>query len=75
MLLEMSAHGHHHGAFASAVLDPEKPVPDGIARANGGDPLEAFNVYRNNVVASLADALKAAFPVTSLLLAKACSGP
>lgn len=68
MLLEMSARKHHHGAFASAVLDPEKPVPDGIARANGGDPLEAFNVYRNNVVASLADALKAAFPVTSLLL-------
>jgi hypothetical protein len=30
-------------------------------------PLEAFNVYRNNVVASLADALKAAFPVTSQL--------
>ncbi len=62
------AGAHHHSAFASAVLDPKKPVPDGIGRANGGDPLEAFNVYRNNVVASLADALKAAFPVTSLLL-------
>lgn len=64
----MLPEAHHHGAFAAAVLDPEKPVPDGIARANGGDPLEAFNVYRNNVVASLAEALKSAFPITSHLL-------
>lgn len=68
MLPEMTKSEHHHGDFAAAVLNPDKPVPDGIARANGGDPLEAFNVYRNNVVASLADALKGAFPVTSLLL-------
>jgi hypothetical protein len=65
---ETESAGHHHGAFASAVLDPAKPVPPGIGRANGGDPQEAFNVYRNNVVASLADALKAAFPITSHLL-------
>lgn len=54
--------------FAAAVLDPALGVPEGIARANGGDPREAFNVYRNNVVASLADALKAAFPITAQLL-------
>lgn len=59
---------HHHGAFAAAVLDPERTVPEGVARANRRDPLEAFNVYRNNVVVSLAEALKAAFPVTSQLL-------
>lgn len=68
MLHEMIAGKHHHGAFAAAILDPEKPVPDGVARANGGDPEEAFNVYRNNVVASLADSLKGAFPITSHLL-------
>ncbi|MEM1285338.1 MAG: DNA-binding domain-containing protein [Pseudomonadota bacterium] len=60
--------GHHHSAFAAAVLDPERAVPEGVARANGRDPLEAFNVYRNNVVVSLAEALKSAFPVTSQLL-------
>lgn len=64
----MSPEEHHHSAFAAAVLDPDMAVPSGIARANGGDPLEAFNVYRNNVVASLAEALKAAFPITSQLL-------
>jgi hypothetical protein len=57
-----------HDAFAAAVLDPDRPVPAGIGRANGGDPQEAFNVYRNNVVVSLAEALKAAFPITSQLL-------
>lgn len=57
-----------HDDFAAAVLDPERPVPAGIGRANGGNPLEAFNVYRNNVVASLAEALKAALPITSQLL-------
>ena len=59
---------HHQGAFAAALLDPRLPVPGGVARADSGDPREAFNVYRNNVVASLAEALKAAFPVTAHLL-------
>jgi len=59
---------HSQADFAAAVLDPSLGVPEGIARANGGDPREAFNVYRNNVVASLADALKAAFPITAQLL-------
>lgn len=57
-----------HDAFAAAILDPDRAVPAGIGRANGGDPVQAFNVYRNNVVASLAEALKAAFPITSQLL-------
>lgn len=59
---------HDQAAFTQAVLNPDLPVPDGIVRANGGDPREAFNVYGNNVVASLAQTLKAAFPVTSHLL-------
>lgn len=62
------APAYPHDEFAAAVLDPDRDVPKGIGRANGGDPLQAFNVYRNNVVASLADALKAAFPITSQLL-------
>lgn len=57
-----------HDDFAAAVLDPDRDVPRGVGRANGGDPLQAFNVYRNNVVVSLAEALKATFPITSQLL-------
>lgn len=68
MLLEMVKNDHHHDSFAAAVLNPTLPVPEGVARANGGDPQQAFNVYRNNVVASLAEALKASYPVTSQLL-------
>ncbi|MBV6656379.1 MAG: putative DNA-binding domain-containing protein [Devosiaceae bacterium] len=56
------------GAFAHALRAPDAPVPHGIARANGADPTEAFNIYRNNVVASLADALQAAFPITAQML-------
>ncbi|MEM1287219.1 MAG: DNA-binding domain-containing protein [Pseudomonadota bacterium] len=54
--------------FRKAVLDPGAAVPVGIARANGADPVEAFNVYRNNVVVGLVEALKAAFPVTAQLM-------
>lgn len=64
----MSLDDSRQSAFAAAVLDPAKAVPAGLARSNGGPVLEAFNVYRNNVVASLAEALKAAFPVTAQLL-------
>lgn len=67
-MLPDKAYAYPHDAFAAAVLDPDRDVPNGIARANGGDPLQAFNVYRNNVVTSLAEALKAAFPITSQLL-------
>lgn len=67
-MLPDKAPAYPHDEFAAAVLDPDRDVPQGIGRANGGDPLQAFNVYRNNVVVSLAEALKAAFPITSQLL-------
>ena len=54
--------------FAKALLNPHAPVPPAVARANGGDPQEAFNVYRNNVMASLVDALADTFPITVQLL-------
>jgi hypothetical protein len=48
----------HEAAIAAALLDPERPVPEPIAPAHRS----RFAVYRNNVVASLIEALEARFP-------------
>ncbi len=55
-------------AFALALLDPERPLPPGLLTPAGGDPSRRFAVYRNNVLASLVDALAARFPVTRELV-------
>lgn len=55
-------------AFAQALLDPQQPLPPGITAPDGADPLRRFNVYRNNVVVSLIDALATTFPVTRELV-------
>ena len=60
-------------AFAHALLNPEAETPSRLARANRGDPREAFNVYRNNVMVSLVDALLAAFPVTGQMMGEGLS--
>jgi hypothetical protein len=48
--------------FATAVLDPAMPVPQGIVGPTHERDVKRFNVYRNNVFVGLIDALKAAFP-------------
>lgn len=64
----MSAHPVSQSAFTAALLSPDLPVPEGL-RNPGGDPAsKRFDVYRNNVVVSLTDALKTAFPVILKLL-------
>lgn len=50
-------------AFIDALLDPEAAPPSGITIWNGSDPAIRFAIYRNNVMASLVDALAANFPV------------
>jgi len=55
-------------AFASALLDPARPVPSGLATWNGSDPVARFAVYRNNVVVSLVAALADTFPVVRELV-------
>ena len=45
--------GTVHGGFAAALLDPARPVPDGIAEGRGITPDERFAIYRNNVVEGL----------------------
>ncbi len=57
--------------FAAALLDPACPCPSGLKTWTGGDPARRFQVYRNNVVASLIDALADTFPVTLELVGDA----
>lgn len=50
-------------AFAAALRRPDSPPPAGVV---GGDG--RFDVYRNNVAASLRDALAEAYPVVKALV-------
>lgn len=54
--------------FAAALLDPALACPQGLVTWNGSDPAVRFNVYRNNVVSSLIDALADTFPVVQELV-------
>ncbi len=48
--------------FASALLDPNMPVPAGLVGPDREPSEKRFNVYRNNVVVGLVETLRAAFP-------------
>lgn len=50
--------------FSRALTNPDLPVPPGVRSVGGHAPLRRFNVYRNNVMVSLCDALGQTFPVT-----------
>lgn len=56
------------GDFAAAVLDPERQAPPGLVGPDGKPSTKRFNVYRNNVVASLTEALKNAFPAVARIV-------
>lgn len=58
----------HQTTFAAALLDPALPVPPGLQVWNGSDPAVRFAIHRNNVVASLIDALAATYPVVQALV-------
>ena len=48
--------------FSRALLDPELSIPTGIVGPDGKSAPKRFGVYRNNVVVSLIEALKDAYP-------------
>ena len=50
-------------AFTDAVMNPARPVPEGIIRPDGIKASKRFDVYRNNVISSLIDALGASYPM------------
>lgn len=54
--------------FAHALLDPQFNCPPGLRSWNGSDPAQRFAVYRNNVLASLINALADGFPVVKQLV-------
>ena len=58
----------YQNAFAAALLDPEKPVPPGLVRPDGQAAGRRFDIYRNNVVVALIEALGEAFPVVRALV-------
>lgn len=58
-------------AFADALLHAESPCPSGLSTWSGSDPGKRFDVYRNNVMVSLVDALADTFAVTQMLLGEA----
>ncbi len=54
--------------FAAALLDPSRAVPLDVTSHTMPRPTRRFDVYRNNVVASLADVLQGHFPVVTRLV-------
>ncbi|MDF0773572.1 DNA-binding domain-containing protein, partial [Escherichia coli] len=46
-----------------ALLEPHSPPPVGLTVWNGSDPAVRFAVYRNNIMASLTEALAENCPV------------
>src|SRR5450432_3201993 len=55
-------------SFADALLDANRPIPDGVMAHNAAIPARRFAVYRNNVVAGLTKALKSRFPVVEKIV-------
>ncbi len=54
--------------FAPALLNIKNPVPDDLIDPKGRPAGRRFDVYRNNVVHSLSEALASAYPVVQKLV-------
>lgn len=54
--------------FAAKLLKPEAPPPADVHGPSATSPVKRYNVYRNNVVASLIQVLEARYPVVLRLV-------
>ncbi|MGS0896937.1 HvfC/BufC family peptide modification chaperone [Burkholderia stagnalis] len=63
--------GARQADFAAAILHADRPLPPGLTGPDGAAGSRRFAVYRNNVIAGLADALRAAFPATCRIVGDA----
>ncbi|MCD8547633.1 MAG: DNA-binding domain-containing protein [Aeromonadaceae bacterium] len=57
--------------WCAALLTPGSAPPSGLTTWNGSDPARRFDVYRNNVLASLTLALADTYPVVRALVGEA----
>lgn len=64
----MSTNPFSQPSWAAALLDARLPMPAGLRTWNGSDPAPRFAVHRNNVLASLVNALADTFPVVQVLV-------
>jgi hypothetical protein len=55
-------------SFGRALLDPQLATPEGLTGPDGQTAPRRFNVYRNNVIVSLTEALGETFPAVKTLL-------
>jgi hypothetical protein len=56
--------------FVTALLDPTAELPAGMIEPKGRPAAKRLDVYRNNVAASLSEALEIGFPVLVKLLGR-----
>ncbi|TXI07913.1 MAG: DUF2063 domain-containing protein [Rhizobium sp.] len=67
-MLSMPSLDERQHAFATALLDPERSVPEGLVGPDGRSSQKRFNVYRNNVIVGLTATLKDAFPAVARIV-------
>lgn len=58
-------------SFTGAIFDPDAPRPEGLSDGQGRAAGRRFDVYRNNVILSLSEALETGFPVIAKLVGAA----
>ncbi|AEV39288.1 hypothetical protein PSE_4786 [Pseudovibrio sp. FO-BEG1] len=56
--------------FSDGLMNPAVPVPDGVVGRDGNPSEKRYGVYRNNVMASLIDAMAANFPAVHELVGR-----
>ena len=54
--------------FRTAIFDPAAAIPESLTDGQNQPAGKRFNVYRNNVIVSLKDALSESFPVIAKLI-------
>src|SRR5258708_4013341 len=60
--LDFALRSSYATSFSSALTDPDRETPSVVTGPNGKAAIKRYNVYRNNVTASLVDALAAVYP-------------